>query len=478
MSVEQDLLVCIPDDRQHAFLVLSGALAPAMVTEETVAGEARRAGVAFDKGVVERIRAAVAAYRAAPGPARVEIAVARPPTQPVDGGLEWEPGRDPNEPEKVQAEGAVDHYAVKRLVRVNVGDVVARVRAPKPGEDGRDVTGRVLAARAARASELKVGAGMSVDPSGRVVADAAGIVELEGSLVRVSDQLHVLGDVDFASGNVDFAGAVSVAGGVKPCFKVKAARDVQISGLVEDATLTCGGTLDCRRGLTAKTRGEVQVGGDLHAVFLNTIHGVVGRHLMVHREVMNCQLEVRGNVRSPRTAILGGKLSVAGCAEINELGSPNWKETDLVLGWSVRAGIDTRIAELRHAIGPKRAAYEQVKALGKRATPAQRESLTELEFELWELEQELAKRHAELERHLKLAQEPLEQSNRWVLVHRAIHPKARIHLANEVVTFSVDVRGPVRISLDPRDHLVASIGDSTPVLLTDLAHGVGARKAA
>ena len=95
----------------------------------------------------------------------------------------------------------------------------------------------------------------------------------------------------------------------------------------------------------------------------------------------------------------------------------------------------------------------------------QRETVTELEFQLWELEQELAKRRAELARHLALAREPMAEASRAVVVHRAIHPKVRIHLGSDIIAFGVAVRGPVRICLDARDRLVASVGGGPAVPL-------------
>lgn len=478
MSTEQDIYITIEQDRSRAFVALSGKLAPALVTSDLVSDFARRAGVAFDKDVAMKINGLVVDYAANPRAMKAEISTARPPGEPVDAALAWLPTHDPNQPEEIDPSGCSDHYAGRRLVIVRPGEVVAKMLRAADGVDGRDVTGRVLKPRAPKACTMKLGRGLTLDAEGRVLADFAGVIEIENSTAKVTEHMHVAGDVDFNTGHIDFTGAVSVSGGVKPGFNVKATGDLQIGGLVEDATTICAGSLDCRRGMTAKARGEMTVGRDAQAVFLNCMHGVVGGNLTVHREIMNCDLEVRGDLTSPRAVMLGGTIKVLGCAELSELGSDKWRETDLVLGWSVRAAIDKRITELRDEIQQKKGQHGQIQALGKRATASQRESLTELEFQLWELEQEMQKRQLELAGHMKIVQQPLEAATRVVLVHKCIHPKVRIHLGSDILTFSTAVRGPIRISLDEKDRLIGVVSGCPARPLTELARGIANRKAA
>lgn len=478
MKTTEDIQVRIDEGRQHAFLYLSGRLTPEIVTAALVTDVARSAGVAFDKDVMARVEAAVADYAANPREMNAEIAVARPPTAPTDGAIGWLPQFDPEATESVDVNGCVDHYAGRRLVAVRPGDVVAKMRRMADGADGRDVTGRVLKPRSPRPCPTKLGRGLTVDAEGRVIADHSGVLEVENDTVKVSDHMHVSGDVDFNTGHVDFTGSVSVSGGVKPCFSVKATGDVQIGGLVEDAITNCGGNLECRRGMTAKDRGEMTVGRNAQAVFLNCMHGVIGGNLTVLREIMNCQLEVRGDVTSPRAVILGGRNTLHASADVDQLGSEKWRETDLVLGWSVRGAIDKRITEINAEVATKKSMHDQIKALGKRATASQRESLTEIEFQLWELEQELAKRKAELERHIEVVQQPFEHSTRSIVVQKWIYPKVRIHLGGDAITFSAPVRGPIRITMDAKDHLMGAIDGGEPRLLGEIARGIGARKAA
>ncbi len=378
----------------------------------------------------------------------------------------------------MDASGGADHYAGRQLVTVAPGQVVAKVLRMVEGTDGRDVTGRVLKPRAPKPCPMKLDRGLTADGEGRVIVDFAGVIEVENGKARVVEHMHVAGDVDFNTGHVAFTGALSIAGGVKPSFTVKATGDVQIGGLVEDATVTCGGSLDCRRGMTAKTHGEMNVTVDAHAVFLNCIHGVVGGKLAVQREMMNCVLEVRGELASPRAVVLGGKITLLGCGEVNELGSDKWRETDLVLGWSVRTGMNKRIAEIQGELTVKKGLVEQIKALGKRATAAQRESLTEMEFQMWELDQELRQRRIDLDCHMQLAQQPMEHSAHYLIVNKTIHPKVRIHLGTDVLNVTAEVHGPVRICLNDKDHLVGVVAGCGPRPLAELVRGVGARRAA
>ncbi len=95
MSTEQDIQVTIEENRGRAFVVLSGRLAPEFVTVELVTDMARKAGLAFDKGVAAQVDALVAKYTASPGEMKHELATATVPGDPVDGAIAWLPEFDP-----------------------------------------------------------------------------------------------------------------------------------------------------------------------------------------------------------------------------------------------------------------------------------------------------------------------------------------------------------------------------------------------
>ncbi len=233
-----------------------------------------------------------------------------------------------------------------------------------------------------------------MDEKGCVIAEIDGLLQFHRAEVKFSPVLEVAEFVDFSTGNIDFDGSVLIRQGVRDRFVVKATRDIIIHGLVEAATIVCGGNFDCRRGIAAKDRGQIAVEGDADVGFLNNVRGEIKGHLTIRREIINCDLVIGQDLRCERGAIIGGTTTITGSLRAMTLGSEAESETVLVLG-SVPL-LTARLNELKKSCPEwkeqlERFRYEQSQLSSGRGPvgPEHPERLSVLNFEVSDLERKL-----------------------------------------------------------------------------------------
>ena len=253
---------------------------------------------------------------------------------------------------------------------VTDGQIVGHVHEPANGQDGIDIFGRTIAAKPGNPVSLKLDKSVALSGDGRLVAKSTGALRRSNAEIGIQELLEIPGDVDFSTGNIDFGGDVLIKGGVGDRFGVRATGDIEIHGLVEGAQIRCGGTLIAKSGVAGWGSGRVEVAADLIARFLNHVCGVVKRDLLVEREVINCELIIRGGAHIPSGAVIGGTLEVAGALEVAALGSNGGAATrvvateggqfDLFVSDHLHAGVQLTVGQQSfyfsdHVRGPLRA---------------------------------------------------------------------------------------------------------------------------
>ncbi|MDY7107248.1 MAG: FapA family protein [Planctomycetota bacterium] len=463
----------ISADRSEASVIIPERFDPDALEVGLVTRCISERGVILDEenhGLVEQL---VESFR--DDPRRIEEIIARstPPVDGKDGRLEWMPGFDPNE-EAVPAEpddpkAPVDFYSQVSYIGVRAGDHVATLIAPTTGEDGQDVTGAALTARPGKAVDVRIDESLTVDDDGHVIAQTAGVLEFNDRTLAIARLMEVPEYVDFSTGNIDFDGSVHVREGVRDRFVVKATENLAVDGLVEGATVITGGDFHCRRGMAAKDRGQILVGGDAHVGYLNNVRGRVRGHLFVRRELMDCELIVGKSLSSSQGAIVGGRVIVTGPAEIATLGSPGGTPTLLVLGEVPLVAV--HVHRLDQMILAFRAELERLREGGDgsgaggamRHVTAVQNRITRLQHAIDRCGQKRA----------ELAERIPDARTVQLLVNKAIWSKSRLRIAGREFAFDGDVKGPLRIEWGGRRQIICRRGDGAETPLFDLARETG-----
>ena len=477
---EQDdfgVSVRLEGSASEARVIITERCDPANLSVQILGALLRQHDVEVGKAVEERLAKIVEAYRADGKPRQDIVAKATPAVHGQDGVFAWATGFDPTSAHATDREkaasddDAVDFYNQGSHITVAAGAQIATLRPPTDGTDGRDVVGGVIKARPGKPVDIKIDASLRVDEKGCVIAEIDGLLQFHRAEVKVSPVLEVAEFVDFSTGNIDFDGSVLIRQGVRDRFVVKATRDVIIHGLVEAATIVCGGNFECRRGIAAKDRGELVVEGDADVGFLNNVRGQIKGHLTIRREIINCDLVIGQDLRCERGAIIGGTTAITGSLRAMTLGSEAEIETVLVLG-SVPL-LTARLNQLKKDCPEwkeqlERFRYEQNQLSAGRGPvgPQQQERLTELNFEISDLERKLQEAQEE---RTSIEQEMVTQGKVEIQIEKIIYPKVRFRAGDTNFSFTEALKGPAKIGWNGRKQLVFRQGDGRVRLLSDVA---------
>ncbi len=441
-----ELRIDIEADACKATLTIPEGFDPALVTLENLAAVAQAKGIALASEEHELLRRCVDSFAAQPQHLTLTIAYATEAVPGEDGRIEWTDGHDPDHAEAA-GEQARDYYSLGAFSRVEEGETVATLHAPTAGVDGHDVLGHALSAKAGKPAPYEFDSGsFRIAGDGIVTALRAGALRVDRGVCSVVDLLEVRGNVDFSTGNIETSGSVCVAQSVKDNFKIVAGKDIEVRGLVEAASLTCGGNLVLRTGMEARQHGVLQVGGDVHAGYLNNVHADIKGDLNLIREAMACDLRVAGNLHGDRAALIGGQIAVAGSIKIGALGSRAEPPTELVVG-SLPL-LEQELENLRRQVLAARKSLEAIsqeeETLGKmlkHLSPQQKERYTVLQFERTERtaeEESALARIGEIERIIS------ERRQVDLQVLQIVHPGVTLMTESQRITTTTTLKGPIR----------------------------------
>jgi len=152
---------------------------------------------------------------------------------------------------KVDEHGLIDYHELGDIPTVLANQPLMRRHPPTPGTDGTDVRGVPLRPKpgldepfdtpfvGVAVSEADANLLMSVD-AGQPVHTRCG--------VHVEKVLQ-LKAVNMATGNIHFVGTVEVAGDVSPGMKIEASGDIIVKGMVDNAHLEAGGSIQVSGGV-------------------------------------------------------------------------------------------------------------------------------------------------------------------------------------------------------------------------------------
>jgi hypothetical protein len=219
------------------------------------------------------------------------------------------------------------------------------------GENGHDVSGRVLKAKPGRdtpfSSLIK---GATVDPADAnlLCAEISGRPIVGPTGVSV-EAVVVLPDVDISTGNVDFDGSVNVQGNVGSGMRIRATGDVFIGGSVGAARITAGGKVVVTGGVigggeddaSAEDRAVIRCQGSFQASFLEYAEVESSSEILIDDHCMYSTLAagprvVVGGTGSKTGHIRGGTVSAATLVKAVTFGSPVGVKTIVRVGFDAQ----------------------------------------------------------------------------------------------------------------------------------------------
>ncbi len=461
--------VAIAADATSAELVIPGAFPREGLNAQVCINALKEQGVEVGNDVVQAVEKLLAEDANDGSTLRGVVARSVEPRDGKDGYVEWTIDGKSSVDEHVNK---ASYYEQSSFVMVKPGQVVGVIHRSTNGSDGRDVRGNTIAAKQGKAADVKHDETILVNSKGEVIAQDEGVLVRKDGRVSVRQVIEVTEYVDFSTGNIDFTGDVIVHKGVRDCFVVKATGNVEVSGLIEAATIDCGGNLVAHGGFAGRERGHAHVRGDLSGKYLDNIEGQVHGDLKIDREVINCDLTVHGGVDMPHGAIIGGNLAVTRAVLVGTVGSGAGVPTRLRLGSvpklepllrKLEDGLPQLEEKLTEMLREKNRLDLAAKA--KRLTANDKELQTEIMFELEPLIKRVARG--------KMAQtrlvERIEQMRTIELnVQRKLNFGTVVEVGESAYRITDECRGPVKVYKKGREMLYRR-GDSKAQPLAQIA---------
>ncbi len=323
------------------------------------------------------------------------------------------------------------HYQHSRIMTVEAGQSVARVQPQE--EQGPD-------------APVCIGANVSIAADGRtLIADATGQLCLDHGRIWIEKALEIDGDVDFATGNIDFANDVVVRGSILDLFQVTSGGSVLVGKTVEAATVRCGCDLVVRGGIAGKEKGSCVATRDIRARYVSNAHLEAGRNIVIESQVSNSVVSCGGRLRVDGP-ILAGQVSAVGGIRCDMVGCESGLPTILSAGIddSFERSSAGQVAEIEHKLLQARKVRDTVEPLlrnQKQLTAPQKEKATELLFEASEVEEQAAKKLAELRaqfEHIRAC------GKQMIHVKQRVNAGVTIRLPGVEAIIAFPIAGPVQ----------------------------------
>jgi len=256
-----------------------------------------------------------------------EIAIGRgiKPEDGKDGYIEFKVDMSAK-PQFIPKDGnSVDYKTAMQITLVNIGDILADVIPPTEGEDGMDVKGDIIKAKAGAKARYFVGDGLE-EKDGHIIATAAGTPSVQDDLIMIRRNYILQGDVDLSTGNINYPGTVVVHGNVTDGFEIISEENIVVNGLISGAKVRAKGYVKCAGGIQGNGKAEIISGSFVSTTFVTAATIVAEGDIVITKDVLHSNISCLGDLRLGGS-IIGGVATVFKSVECMELGSYSGAKT-------------------------------------------------------------------------------------------------------------------------------------------------------
>jgi len=239
-----------------------------------------------------------------------------------------------NQP-KILGDGTVDYKQINYFEPISSGDILAYRTPPGAGEPGMDIHGNSISPRPGKpAPKLVKGKNAEVTKDEmQLVATTSGQLVISGKQLGVSPVLDIKGDVDFSTGNIDFEGCVNIAGAVLSGFNVNAAGNIEIRGVVEEAIITAGGSVNLYGGIMGRGKGRVESGNNVFTKFAQNAT-IISKGNIKSNSLLHSTVTADGSIvlEGDNCFIAGGVIVAGDEVRAKTIGSSMGTMTEVTVG--------------------------------------------------------------------------------------------------------------------------------------------------
>ncbi|MBD3421508.1 MAG: DUF342 domain-containing protein [Chitinivibrionales bacterium] len=299
---------------------------------------------------------------------RIEVACGKPPQAGEAGRIEMLVDTSASGKPRELENGRVDHKDLSYMVNVTKGTPLIRRIPPQPGVPGASVFGKELQPPPPKEVQFPEGKNLAVDEQDEnlliAACDGALMLYKNGS-IEIRDEGCIYGDIDYATGNIEFAGDLRISGTVRSGFCVAVQGSLLVEGGVEDARVSAVGPVEIRGGAQGGDRGMLQSESDIRAKHMQHTSARCKGNISIAEDVVRCRLSAAKHIRA-RT-IVGGIIEAGIGVEAAAIGSEAEAKTEIIVNGPAmllkqKEDFLKRVTRIVHETGmAKEAAYILVK---------------------------------------------------------------------------------------------------------------------
>ena len=236
----------------------------------------------------------------------------------------------------IDEDGRADFRNIERYQTVDKGQLLARRIPPEHGTPGIDIFGNEVPAPEPFNPKLVTGENVSEVPgSNEYIARIHGVYVRGEGRIDVNPVLQVPGNVGLESGNVNYDGNVQIGGNIERGSVVSCLGDCVVGGIIESGQIRVGGSLTARKGINTRKDENVQVAGDLSAVYIENSRITVDGVLIAQNSIIQSNIIGYSDVSAAGSGarITGGEIITHGSVSSGIIGNQSETRTKIMLGF-------------------------------------------------------------------------------------------------------------------------------------------------
>ncbi len=231
--------------------------------------------------------------------------------------------------------GRVDFHEASPFIIVSQGESLARFKPAEEGIPGETVTGEAVAAGIKKRIPFEPGEN-TYREGDYIKASIGGRFVFEGVRFSISPVLEISG-VDFSTGNIRYPGDILLTGEIGDGFSLSCGGDLHSTVPLAVSDIRIKGDLFVEGGLLGRGKGQLKVGGNITARFVENVHLECRGSLSVDGGILHSAVYSLGKVIcGEKGRIFNADVHALAGVDARQLGNSAGQKT------SISAGTDFR----------------------------------------------------------------------------------------------------------------------------------------
>lgn len=335
----------------------------------------------------------------------------------------------------------VDYKNLNLFFLVSKGDVLAQRIPQTKGEPGMNVLGKEIACRPGKPVPFAKGKNTELLDENTLIAAIDGQA-LDGKNISVAAKLEINGNVDVATGNINFNGSVFIKGNVEAGFLVKADGDVNVGGTVSGAIIEAQ-NIYVESGILGMKIGKIYAREDVRTSFVENANITAERDIYITDVALHSKINAGRTltVKGKRGQIVGGLIKAGTLIDATRLGNTMNVVSKVEVG--VNPIINKRYQNLMIEVDNDKKQLKNIKnalaifAGKSNLTEIQKEKLQKLKNVQFPLLGNLERKKNELN---DLASKLQKLENAKILIDDKVYPGVKILIESFVYTVQAEAQ--------------------------------------